>query len=428
MAYYITQSRILFVLRANNRRPSGLLKIGEIFADSEEAKEYQEMDMLTDLVKEKLSKKAWTKELDYEIILAEPTTYNSVGGADCFNAKDIVDILSESGYSPRYLKSEEKKIDLWMPVTLSQVKEAIRSASCGHKTIEGKPAPSRKPIDFRPEQKSAIEDAIDKFSTKTGKKFLWNAKMRFGKTLCALEVARRLGITDSKKPNRPLVKTVLIVTHRPVVDKGWREDFNKIFFDQSDLYSYGSRNLEDNDSEGDFYSLIKSVKQGKRLVFFVSMQFLRLSKLVGGNNDDPLKRDIMNYDWDMVVVDEAHEGTKTLRGQNVINRLKKENTLMLSLSGTPFNLYDDFKDEEIYTWDYVKEQRAKTQWEDEHYGDPNPYAELPHMNLFTFDLSKIMHDNEDEDTSDFKFNEFFRTWTGDRKKDGKELPSKDLLA
>lgn len=157
------------------------------------------------------------------------------------------------------------------------------------------------------------------------------------------------------------------------------------------------------------------------------MQFLRLSNLVGGGNDDPLKRDIMNYDWDMVVVDEAHEGTKTLRGQNVIDRLKKENTVMLSLSGTPFNLYDDFKEEEIYTWDYVKEQRAKAQWEEEHYGDPNPYADLPHMNLFTFDLSKIMHDNEDADTSDFRFNEFFRTWTGERKKDGEKLPSKDLI-
>ncbi|MBD5427327.1 MAG: DEAD/DEAH box helicase [Treponema sp.] len=129
----------------------------------------------------------------------------------------------------------------------------------------------------------------------------------------------------------------------------------------------------------------------------------------------------------MVVVDEAHEGTKTLRGQNVIDRLRKDNTVMLSLSGTPFNLYDDFKDEEIYTWDYVKEQRAKVQWEEEHYGDPNPYAELPHMNLFTFDLSKIMRDNEDSDTSDFRFNEFFRTWTGERKKDGEKLPSKEYI-
>lgn len=427
MAYFITQPRILFVLRANDRKHSGLLKIGDIFVDAEVAEEYQEMDMLSDLVKEKLSQKAWTKELNYDVLLAVCTTYNSVTGVDCFKAKDIIDILSDSGYPPQYLKSQEKKIDLWMPVTLPQVKEAIAAASHGHKTIEGKPEPQRKPIDFRPEQKKAIEDAISRFSTKNGKKFLWNAKMRFGKTLSALEVARRLGIKDSAKPNRPLVKTVLIVTHRPVVDKGWKEDFNKIFFDQLDRYSYGSRNLEIDDSVGDFYSLIDGVKQGKRLVFFVSMQFLRLSKLVGGNNDDSLKRDIMNYDWDMVVVDEAHEGTQTLRGQNVINRLRKENTLMLFLSGTPFNLYDDFKNEEIYTWDYVKEQRAKAQWEEEHYGDPNPYADLPHMNLFTFDLSKVMRDNQDEVTSEFKFNEFFRTWTGERKKDGKELPSGDLL-
>lgn len=427
MAYFITQPRILYVLKVNDRKHNGLLKIGEIFVDAAVAQEYEELDMLKDLVEEKLGKTSWAQELGYEVILAETTTYSSVEGEDCYKARTIIDILSDSGYTPHYLKSEEKKLDLWMPVKLEQIKEAISAAKCGRKTIEGKPQPGRKPIDFRPEQKDAIEEAIAKFSTKTGKKFLWNAKMRFGKTLSALEVARRLGEKDPKKQNRPLVKTILIVTHRPVVDKGWREDFNKIFFDQLDTYSYGSRNLDDHGSVGDFYSLTKDVKKGKRLVFFVSMQFLRLSNLVGGGNDDPLKRDIMNYEWDMVVVDEAHEGTKTLRGQNVIDRLKKENTVMLSLSGTPFNLYDDFKDEEIYTWDYVKEQRAKAQWEEEHYGDPNPYADLPHMNLFTFDLSKIMHDNEDADTSDFRFNEFFRTWTGERKKDGEKLPSKDLI-
>ncbi|MBD5278568.1 MAG: DEAD/DEAH box helicase family protein, partial [Bacteroides sp.] len=427
MAYFITQTRILYVLKVNDRKHAGLLKIGEIFVEESEAREYEELDMLKDLVKEKLDMTTWAQELNYEVVLAESTTYSSVKGDDCYKARTIIDILSDSGYSPQYLKSNEKKLDLWMPVKLSQVNEAIESAKSGRKTIEGKPMPGHKPIDFRPEQKEAINAAIDKFSTKTGRKFLWNAKMRFGKTLSALEVARRLGETDPKKPNRPLVKTVLIVTHRPVVDRGWRDDFYKIFFDQLDTYKYGSRNLNEHGSVGDFYSLTKDVEKGKRLVFFVSMQFLRLSNLVGGGNDDPLKRDIMNYAWDMVVVDEAHEGTKTLRGQNVIERLKKDNTVMLSLSGTPFNLYDDFKEEEIYTWDYVKEQRAKVQWEEEHYGDPNPYAELPHMNLFTFDLSKIMRDNEDADTSDFRFNEFFRTWTGEIKKDGEKLPSKEYI-
>lgn len=319
MAYFITQPRILYVLKANDHKHKGLLKIGEFFVNAEIAQEYQDMEMLQDLVEEKLNQTNWAKDLDYEIVHAMPTTYSTVEGTDCFKARTIIDILSDSGYEPHYLKSEKEKIDLWMPVTPAQVNAAIKAATNGHSTIEGRPEPGIKPIDFRPEQRKAIEDAINRFSTKTGNKFLWNAKMRFGKTLCALEVARRLGESDPKKPNRPLVKTILIVTHRPVVDKGWREDFNKIFYNQLDTYSYGSRNLEDKDSEGDFYSLIKGVNKGKRLVFFVSMQFLRLSRLVGGGNDDPLKRDIMNYNWDMVVVDEAHEGTKTQRGQNVID-------------------------------------------------------------------------------------------------------------
>lgn len=141
MAYFITQPRILFVLRANDRKHSGLLKIGDIFVDAEVAEEYQEMDMLSDLVKEKLNQKVWAKELNYEVLLAVCTTYNSVTGIDCFKSKDIIDILSDSGYAPQYLKSQEKKIDLWMPVTLPQVKEAIAAASHGHKTIEGKPEP-----------------------------------------------------------------------------------------------------------------------------------------------------------------------------------------------------------------------------------------------------------------------------------------------
>lgn len=114
MAYFITQPRILYVLKANDPKHKDLLKIGEIFVKEEEAQKYQKFDMLPDLVKEKLNHTNWVKNLDYEILLAEPTTYSTVKGMDCFKARTIIDILSDSGYEPKYLKDKDKKIDLWM--------------------------------------------------------------------------------------------------------------------------------------------------------------------------------------------------------------------------------------------------------------------------------------------------------------------------
>jgi hypothetical protein len=81
---------------------------------------------------------------------------------------------------------------------------------------------------------------------------------------------------------------------------------------------------------------------------------------------------------------------------------------VLRLSGTPFNLLDDFKEDEIYTWDYVMEQRAKTEWDLTHPGDHNPYAGLPRLNIYTYDLGRLMSDYVDEDIA-FNFREFFRT-------------------
>lgn len=182
--------------------------------------------------------------------------------------------------------------------------------------------------------------------------------------------------------------------------------------------AYGRRMMDDNDSQGDFYTLTNEVDAGKKiLVFFVSMQYLRLSQFVGGKerNFDPLKRAIMEYDWDFVMVDEAHEGIDAAAGVRVMNKLKKENTRILSLSGTPFNLLDKYEESEIYTWDYVMEQRAKLFWDEHHYGDPNPYADLPRMQILTFTLPKMLRDQAIQNNEIFKFHEFFRVYTEEDK-------------
>ena len=135
------------------------------------------------------------------------------------------------------------------------------------------------------------------------------------------------------------------------------------------------------------------------------MQDLRGSELVGGNFDK--NDEVFATPWDLIIVDEAHEGTQTELGKAVMAELVKDDTKVLRLSGTPFNLLDDFKEDEIYTWDYVMEQRAKQEWDKVHQGDPNPYAALPVMNIYTYDLGRLLREFADEDVA-FNFREFFR--------------------
>lgn len=304
--------------------------------------------------------------------------------------------------------------DIWFACTIFDIQDVINKIKQGKGAGHGA-------IKFRPEQEKAIHDTVEYFQKEfkdpnKGKHYLWNAKMRFGKTLSGLEVAKRCGY-----------RSTLIITHRPVVDKGWHDDFAKIFRTPEALADYHSKGLEpaygrrmmdDDDSQGDFYTLTNEVDAGKKiLVFFVSMQYLRLSQFVGGKerNFDPLKRAIMEYDWDFVMVDEAHEGIDAAAGVRVMNKLKKENTRILSLSGTPFNLLDKYEESEIYTWDYVMEQRAKLFWDEHHYGDPNPYADLPRMQILTFTLPKMLRDQAIENNEVFKFHEFFRVYTEEDK-------------
>ena len=237
---------------------------------------------------------------------------------------------------------------------------------------------------------------------KNSNQMLWNAKMRFGKTLSALEVVRQQNYTRT-----------IILTHRPVVDEGWFEDFNKIFYNHKDFH-YGSRN------KGELFGNLEQLaKKGDKYVYFASMQDLRGSDLVGGKFEK--NSEIFDAPWDFLIVDEAHEGTQTELGKNVVNELVKPHTKVLRLSGTPFNLLDDYDEKEIFTWDYVMEQKAKAEWDLTHFGDPNPYESLPAINIYTYDLGNLMSEFV-EDEKAFNFREFFRT-----KDDGTFAHEKDVV-
>lgn len=257
---------------------------------------------------------------------------------------------------------------------------------------------------LRPEQEEAIMLAKQRFfnysDTKTKgivfkekrsgqQKFLWNAKMRFGKTVCALQLVKDCEF-----------KRTLILTHRPVVDSSWYEDFTDHIFKDCDNYTYAPKdaklapyeeNLENN---------------GVAYIYFASMQDLRGSEEVGGKfskNDN-----VFSTKWDCIIIDEAHEGTKTELGEAVLKSLLKADTKLLQLSGTPFNLYEEFGPDEIFTWDYIREQKAKAEWNDE--DGPNPYATLPKLKIFTY---KMMHlvDEDNDGNGEFKFKDFFRVVT-----------------
>lgn len=418
MRYTITQSRLLYVLCINDRKHQGLLKIGEVFVDNEiaDSKNSQELGKAVRAV---LDARPYMQGVSYHIEYVECTTYDQ--DSKCYKADDVyrtlraMDIPSKTlGKYKDPTTGQTEDADIWFACTIFDIQDVINKIKQGKGAGHGA-------IKFRPEQEKAIHDTVEYFQKEfkdpnKGKHYLWNAKMRFGKTLSGLEVAKRCGY-----------RSTLIITHRPVVDKGWHDDFAKIFRTPEALADYHSKGLEpaygrrmmdDDDSQGDFYTLTKEVDAGKKiLVFFVSMQYLRLSQFVGGKerNFDPLKRAIMEYDWDFVMVDEAHEGIDAAAGVRVMNKLKKDNTRILSLSGTPFNLLDKYEGSEIYTWDYVMEQRAKLFWDEHHYGDPNPYADLPRMQILTFTLPKMLRDQAIQNNEIFKFHEFFRVYTEEDK-------------
>ena len=313
---------------------------------------------------------------------------------ESFRDYDVHRVLLNSGIKKKTFGGE-KLGNEWFCCDYKTAVKAITAVKHGDIAIDTLiPMEKFIPITFRPEQNEAIEKTIKQF--KKSPRMLWNAKMRFGKTLSALEVIRRMDFE----------RTVLI-THRPVVDDGWHEDFAKIFA-KEDKYRYGSKKsgIEISDLEKTFK------RDGKHYIYFASIQDLRGSKIVGGKfekNDE-----VFDIDWDCVIIDEAHEGTTTELGDKVKSILfKPENgTKLLELSGTPFNILSNYEDDDdsVFTWDYVMEQQAKQKWEETHFGDSNPYSDLPEIRMYTYDLGKLIKgDFIDVGDKAFNFSEFFRT-------------------
>ena len=379
--------KLIYVFRINDAAHRGCLKIGEATCEDENVFGLSpNSKALNEAARKRINQYTQTAGIAYDLLYTELTVYNR-GGLRSFNDKEVHNVLERSGIKKKVFDTVNKANE-WFITDLETVKRAIAAVKEGRSSLSSAEVTREYfPIVFRPEQQEAISKTKKQF--KKGNQMLWNAKMRFGKTLSALQVVKDMEF-----------QRTLILTHRPVVDAGWFEDFGKIFYDRKD-FAYGSKN------NGESYDSLerRAVSHGLRYVYFASMQDLRGSELVGGNFDK--NNEVFATDWDLIIVDEAHEGTQTELGKAVMGELVKEQTKVLRLSGTPFNLLDDFKEDEIYTWDYVMEQRAKVSWDELHFGDPNPYASLPTLNIYTYDLGRLLHEFVDEDVA-FNFKEFFR--------------------
>lgn len=397
--------KLIYVFRINDGAHEGLLKIGEATCNTDKNPDeiMPNSNILNVAAKKRINQYTTTAGVVYDLLYTELARRNVIENGrskvEAFSDRDVHKVLERTGIKRHYFDNQNKANE-WFNIDLETAKKAIAAVKEGRTSlISSEISEGKSPIIFRPEQADAIKKTIKQF--KSGNQMLWNAKMRFGKTLTALQVAKECGF-----------KHILILTHRPVVSDGWYDDFGKIFYDTD--YVFGSKTKGEN--------INNLIDTDKKFVYFVSMQDLRGSDAVGGKFDK--NDEIFLTEWDFVVIDEAHEGTLTKLGQAVIDTINElsNKPKILRLSGTPFNLLDKFKEEEIFTWDYVMEQREKADWYKNHFGDSNPYASLPELQIFTYNLDKLIPGYIDVEDGAFNFREYFRTWTGNVQKDFKPMP------
>ena len=263
------------------------------------------------------------------------------------------------------------------------------------------------PYNLRDEQNQAVEMTLSYWQAHAGGKFLWNAKPRFGKTLAVYDLCRRAGATN-----------ILIVTNRPAIANSWYDDYEKFFGNAEYLFVSRVDALKNKPHvltrEQFVDTSLKRDADAVKCIEFVSLQDMKTSKYFSATGDVDKLKHVTEINWDILVVDEAHEGTDTFKTGVAFDRIKRSFTLQLS--GTPFKKLksNEFPADAIFNWTYADEQAKKLSWSGV---DENPYDELPRLNLFTYKMSDIVADeikrgvelNGETVEYAFDLNEFFKT-------------------
>ena len=310
----------------------------------------------------------------------------------------------------------------WFRCDLKTVERAIASV------VEGQEMMTERVYDFRmrPEQQKAVEKTSDFFKrfyadpTNRGliPHFLWNAKMRFGKTFTTSQLALKMRW-----------KKVLILTFKPAVKTAWREDL----LTHKDFEGW---QFCEKDESREF----SHVNERKPFACFASFQDVLGKNSVGGIK--ATNEWIQEVDWDCIVLDEYHYGAwgknaksyydkkdpahsraaetehiltedagsrKEIEAREIYDEglMPLKTKAYLYLSGTPFRAISsgEFIEEQIYNWTYSDEQQAKEAWSSD---EPNPYAQLPKMVMLTYQLpDSIREIAEQGEFDEFDLNEFF---------------------
>lgn len=265
--------------------------------------------------------------------------------------------------------------------------------------------------ELRKEQQKAVDQTIAYFLRHgEGSEFLWNAKPRFGKTLTTYDLVRKMQMQN-----------VLVVTNRPSIANSWFDDFDKFIAWQTNLKFVSETDALKNRpvlSRDDFINTVSDGAEYGQVVF-ESLQGLKGSIYFGGAYDK-LKW-IQDLEWDLLIIDEAHEGVDTYKTDKAFDKIKRKYTL--HLTGTPFKALalGKFAADQIYNWSYADEQQAKLDWNEDVAGSSNPYETMPRLNMYTYQLSEMMKDTlkqgtilDDGDKADpaFDLNEFFKVQNG----------------
>lgn len=270
------------------------------------------------------------------------------------------------------------------------------------------------PYTLRAEQEKAVSMTKAYRESHEKGEFLWNAKPRFGKTLAVYDFMKRIG-----------AKTVLIVTNRPAIANSWYSDYAKFIGRESKYFFVsdvdGVKNKK-NVISYDEFAKDKISREKKKLpvlglIYFASLQDLKGSIYFGGKFNK--LQEIKDTNWDLLVIDEAHEGVDTYKTDVAFDRIKRNFTL--HLSGTPFKALanNKFNDNAIFNYTYADEQKSKRDWDNSNEIE-NPYAVLPTLNLYTYQMSEIVRDELSQkmelngETVEYAFdlNEFFKVENG----------------
>jgi len=343
----------------------------------------------------------------YKIVFAESAMYRDGGS---FTDKRVHEKLVEMGY--RQLRHGRRKTE-WFCCSV----DALRAAWIAVKNrVENN---EERDLDFamRPEQSEAVEKTLKYYAAadkevrvKRTPKFLWNAKMRFGKTFAAYQLARRLR-----------AKRVLVLTFKPAVQSAWREDLVRhVDFEGWQFIARPQRPFEPTADEQ-----YRKADKSRPIVCFGSFQdYLGYNRETGGIKTT--NEWVHEINWDLVVFDEYHFGAWKDSAKKLfdmddedveenlpanVERLDESwlpitADRYLYLSGTPFRAINsgEFIEDQIYNWTYSDEQKAKAEWK----GDGNPYAALPRMVMLTYKIpDSIQRIAKQGEFDEFDLNEFF---------------------